>query len=241
MSKFSILNESSLHKSLKKIYRIQTEGSAEVEKNGHIYDIVSKNGEIIEIQNLNLQSLLPKIRDSLERKEKIRLVHPLVLTKTIELRDKNGNLIKKTKSPKKGVIYDIFNEIKGIYEILLCSNFILEVPEIKITEIRTKEDDSVQSKNKKRRFKKDWNKSDKKLDEIGKIYFFSNAEDYLKLLPESLNEEFSSKDLSKALEEKKLPSRICKNANLILWVLKHMQLISHVKTENRAYIYKINR
>lgn len=241
MSNFSILNESSLHKSLKKIYECKTNGSCEVEKNGHIYDIIAEDGEIIEIQNLNLKALLPKIKDSLEKGEKVRIVHPLIISKIIELKKKDGDLIKTTKSPKKGCIYDIFNEIKGIYSILLNKNFCLEIPEITVTEIRTKEDDCVQSKNKKRRFKKDWNKSDKKLKEIGKSHIFSSPEHYLSLLPESLKEEFTSKDLSLSLKEESCPSRIYKNSSLILWVLRQMQLIKLTKTEKRSNFYKINK
>ena len=239
MSNFSVLNESNLHNSLKNLYAFQTDGQTEVEKHNHIYDIIAKSGEIIEIQNQNLKALLPKIKDSLEKGEKIRIVHPVVICKIIELREKDSTLIHRKKSPKRGSIYDIFNEIKGIYEVILNKNFTLEVPEISITEIRTKEDNLSQSKNKKRRFKKDWNKTNKKLNEIGTIHRFNNKSDYLKLLPFNANEEFCAKDLSEKLKAEKTPARIYKNTNLILWVLKKINLIQHIKTEKRTYYYKI--
>ena len=43
----------------------------------------------------------------------------------------------------------------------------------------------VQSKNKKRRFKKDWIKTDKSLNKIIQTIQFNNKQDYLKLLPQN--------------------------------------------------------
>lgn len=238
MSNFSTLNESSLHNTLKKLYAFQTDGQTEVEKFSHVYDIITNSGEAIEIQNQNLRALLPKITDTLEKGIRITVVHPVVIQKTIELYDEDGKLLKKTKSPKKGCIYDIFNEIRGITPILLDKNFTLEVPEITITEIRKKEKNAVQSKNKKRRFKKDWNKTGKKLNEIGIKHVFKGSGDYLSLLPKSLPEEFCAKNLEKCLKEEKLaPARIYINSNLIIWVLKKMALLEQTKTERKSRYY----
>ena len=240
MSNFSTLNESNLHNTLKKLYAYQTDGVTEVEKFGHIYDIITKDGEVIEIQNQNLKQILPKIQDSLEKGLKVRVVHPVIIKKNIELQDESGKILKKSHSSKKGSIYDIFNDITGICPILLETNFILEVPEINITEIRIKEEKEVQSKNNKRRFKRDWNKINKKLEEINKTYIFKKAQDYLNLLPKTLPQEFCAKDLAKCLKEEKLcPARIYNNSNLIIWVLKKMNLITQTKTEKKSHYHKI--
>lgn len=239
MSDFSTLKESSLHSTLKKIYAYQNDGQTEVELNNHIYDIVTKENKIIEIQNQNLNHLLPKIKDTIEKGMKIKVVYPVIVTKHIELYDKDKNLIKRTKSPVKGCIYSIFKELKGIYPVLLEKSFTLEVPFITITEIRIQEDLPVQSENKLRRFKRNWNKQNKKLNEILESRTFKCREDYLSLLPSELPQEFYSKDLEKALKEAKMPARICKNANLILWVFHKMKLIELTKTEKRRKYYKI--
>lgn len=239
MSDFSTLKESSLHSTLKKIYAYQNDGQTEVELNNHIYDIVTKENEIIEIQNQNLNHLLPKIKDTIEKGMKIKVVHPVIVTKYIELYNKDKNLIKRTKSPAKGCIYSIFKELKGIYPVLLEKSFTLEVPFITITEIRIQEELPVQSENKLRRFKRNWNKQNKKLNEILESRTFKCREDYLSLLPSELPQEFYSKDLEKALKEAKMPARIYKNANLILWVFHKMKLIELTKTEKRRKYYKI--
>lgn len=239
MSDFSTLNESCLHKTLKKLYAYENGGKTEVEFFNHIYDILTEDNEVIEIQNRNLYQILPKIKDTLERGIKIRVVYPVVVKKSIELYDKENNLIKKSNSPVKGCIYSIFNEIKGIYEVLLNPLFTLEVPFITITEIREQEDSLVQSKNKRRRFKQDWNKKNKKLNEILSRQSLKSKEDYLSLIPKGLPEEFNSKDVSQALKDAKTPAKIYKNPNLILWVLNKMEIIYRSKTEGNRYYYKI--
>ena len=71
-----------------------------------------------EIQTKNLAKLLPKILDTIEKGHNVKLVHPIPLINRIELKDEDGTLISKRKSPKKGCIYDIFRELTGIYPLI---------------------------------------------------------------------------------------------------------------------------
>ena len=228
---FSTLNESSLHKSLKTIYAEIYDGHTEVEKYNHVYDIITKKENIIEIQTKNLSKLLPKIKDTIQKGHNIKLVHPIIVENTIEIYDSDDNLISRRKSPKKQNIYSIFNELTGIHEILLNRHFSLEIVFIKMTEIRMRTPENVQSQNKRRRFKRNWIKIDKRLEEISGTKRFNSKEDYLNLLPE-LPELFSSKDLEEKIGKKN-------NPNLILWVFSHMNIIKHVESQGRKKIYKI--
>ncbi|MCR5187374.1 MAG: hypothetical protein K6C97_00455 [Treponema sp.] len=109
-----------------------------------------------------------------------------------------------------------------------------------MTEERIKTSEPVQSKNKKRRYKKDWIKSNKYLEEIINTRRFNSKEDYLKLLPSTLKEEFTNKDLRLELEkDKSIPARIYKNPNLISWVLLHMDLLENTKIDKRTKYFKI--
>ena len=235
---FSTLNESKLHNSLKILYQELYEGQTEVEQDGHVYDIVTKNGNVIEIQTKNLAKLLPKILDIIKKGHNVKLVHPIPLITRIELKDEEGNIISKRKSPKKGNIYDIFRELTGIYILMSNPHFSLEVLEIEMTEERVRTEEAVQSKNGRRRFRRNWNKTGKKLDSIINTRRFSTAEDYLKLLP-PLPQQFCAKDLKKAIsEQKELPARAASNANLILWVLSHAGLIKFTETKNKSKYYK---
>ncbi len=236
---FSTLNESKLHNSLKILYQELYEGQTEVEQDGHIYDIVTKNGNIIEIQTKNLAKLLPKILDTIEKGHNVKLVHPVPLTTRIELQDEDGKIISKRKSPKKGSIYSIFRELTGIYPLLTNQHFSLEVVEIEMTEERLRTSEPVQSKNGRRRFRRNWNKTGKRLDTIINTRRFSKPEDYIKLLP-PLPQTFCAKDLRNEISKQKdLPVRTANEAHLILWVLSHAGLIEQTETKGKTKYYKL--
>ena len=234
---FSTLNESNLHHSLKILYQQIYKGTTETSQDGFIYDIVTKNGNIIEIQTKNLAKLLPKILKTIENGHNIKLVHPVVITTKIELKDEQGNIISKRKSPKKGSIYDIFRELTGLYPVLTNPHFSLEVVEIDMTEERMRTSEPVQSKNGRRRFRRNWLKTGKRLETIINTRRFSKAEDYLALLP-PLPQPFCAQDLKTALtQQKELPKSAANSAHLILWVLSHAGLIKQAETKNRTKYY----
>ncbi len=235
------LNESSLHKTLKLLYSSDDGDRTEVEQDGHIYDIVKKDGTIIEIQTQNLGKLRAKMQDILQSGKTCVIVHPVVLQKTIEIYDKNGILVSRRKSPKKGSIYSMFRELTGLCSVLLTQNFTLEILLTNITEQRIRTDEPVQSANRQRRIKKDWLKTDKKLEEIIEKRSFKNAKDYLALLPEGLGGVFCVKDIEKSLKKNKtLPASAAGNAALMLWVLRKTGLVEQSGTKSRARTYRIN-
>lgn len=235
---FSTLNESKLHNSLKILYQEIYEGKTETEQDGFIYDIVTKKGNIIEIQTKNLATLLPKILKTIENGHNIKVIHPIPVITRIELKDEDGNIISKRKSPKKGSIYSIFRELTGIYPLITNPHFSLEVVEIEMTEERVRTDQPVQSKNGRRRFRRNWNKTGKRLDTIINTRRFSKSEDYLKLLP-ALPQTFCAKDLRNAISEQKaLPACTANEAHLILWVLSHAGLIEQTETKGKTKYYQ---
>ena len=242
MKMINTLNESSLHKSLKLLYSLDEGSATEIKICGKIYDIVDKDGNIIEIQTRNLSKLLPKAEHILETGKKFKIVHPVPVEKTIELYDLAGNLIGKRKSPKKESIYGIFRELTGIYHILLKDNFTLEILLIKMTEIRVRTENAVQSENRRRRFKRNWLKKDKKLDSIIRREIFSKKDDYINLLPMEILPEFSASSLKKALMKKPdIPASAADNAGIMLWVLNHAGLIKVLDGKNRNRIFKIEK
>ena len=64
----NVYNESSLHNTLKAYYAVTKDGKMELKLDGYIYDVVTDDGEIYEIQTKNLSKLLPKIMTTLENK-----------------------------------------------------------------------------------------------------------------------------------------------------------------------------
>ena len=107
-------NESSLHNTLKTLYSVTKNGRTEVNLNGYIYDIITDDEGIFEIQTKNLSKLLPKVMTTLEGGGKITVVYPIIAEKKVVLYDDDGNILSKRKSPKKQTIYSIFDELTGL-------------------------------------------------------------------------------------------------------------------------------
>lgn len=232
--------ESSLHRTLKELYALEEGSRTEVEKDGHIYDVLTKEGNVIEIQTQNLGKLLRKIQDALSKGRKCTVIHPVIESKTIETHSKDGTLLKKHKSPKKQNEYTMLRELTGIYPVLLEENFTLKAVFTKTTELRTETENPEQSENGRRRFKKNWQKADKKLEEITGTKIFSEAKDYLALLPKGLSEEFCAKDISALLKtDSARPKNAYAYANLMAWLFVRMNIFEQTKTEGRTKFYKI--
>lgn len=224
-------SESSLHRDLKQQYATIYGGKTEIQEGKYICDIVAADNTIIEIQTANLHSLSPKLME-LKENHKVLIIHPLIAEKRIETYDTEGNLLSSRKSPKKENWINLFRHLTGVYRYLEEDWFTLEVIKISMIEKRIKTDAPVQLKNKSRRFRKNWYKTDKELLDISERKTFHTRKDYLALLPAELPEEFSSVDLKNAG---------CRNeANIILWVLKKAGFITHTGTKGRRYYYKIN-
>lgn len=239
------LNESSLHRALKTIYSLDNNSKTEEQVSQWICDIVQNENVIIEIQTANVSSLKNKIKSLLKMGKTVKIVHPVVISKTIKTSDIYGTIISTRKSPKKESIYSIFRQLTGITEFLLHENFILEIPQISIIEHRLKTSQAQQSKNKKRRFLKDWQKTDKELKEIFTISTFSKKEDYLNLLPQykeqnkELCNNFTAKQTASLLKQK-INAAAAKNTHCMLWVLKKAGMIQEtLKIKNEKH-YKIS-
>ena len=221
-------NESSLHNTLKIFYAEKYAGKTEVEVEGHIYDILCDDGQVIEIQTKNLSKLAGKIKDAIDHGHKVRLVYPLVYRTRIILTSENGELISKRLSPKKGCIYDICRELTGMTDLLLNKKFTLEVITINMIEHRVRTEAPVQTTNKSRRFRKNWLKVNKRLEDILETKQFKTKKDYLSLLPPNLPEEFCAKDLN-------LP----KYAHILLWLLSRILVIKQTRPKGNTKYYVI--
>ncbi len=236
------LNESSLHKKLKTIYSLNSEYQTEVTIDKWICDIASNSGNIIEIQTSNLSKLLPKANFFLKQGKKFTIVYPFIAIKYIELYDLNGCIKYRRKSPKTQTIYDSFKELTGIYSILLNQNFILELLAISITEIRQETENPTQSQNNRRRHLKTWIKKDKILNKILKTYRFNSVKNYISLIPENTDLEFSAKTLAQIISDNNSSGSKNKiNVYPLLWIFRKIDLIVYSKTQNRCHFYKINK
>ncbi len=209
-------NETSLHKTLKSIYqageRGEQDGAADCSKEKNsacfrqkdIFDIVTADGNVIEIQTGSLGHLLPKVLYLCAENRAVTVVYPLAVTKYIQTNNQADGTIRKRKSPVSASIYSyrFFRELTSLCPVLLDKRFTLEVLEVTMTEERTASDDLLQSANGRRRFRKNWNKTGKHLDSIDNKWIFHGRTSWIALLPKKYSSrkagEFTVSDLYEA-------------------------------------------
>ncbi len=232
------LNETHLHRTLKSIYALGIpESKMEAPVGDYIADILAPDGSITEIQTGSLSHLSKKIADMIADGRKIRVVYPLATEKYIETWTLDGKT-RRRKSPTKKNIYSIFRELTGLCGVLLDKRFYLDVPEITMTEERRETEDTVQSKNGRRRFKKNWTKTGKRLDELKTTHIFHGKRPYLSLIPSGLDEIFSFTDFFTGIKKKE-PLVKTDEARLALWCLCKMGIVARGEKKGRSYTYKV--
>jgi hypothetical protein len=181
------MNEFSLHSEIKKIYSLPG-GQFEVTLGNYIVDILREN-LIIEVQTKNFSALKEKLQ-VLTEKHQVRLVYPLPEKKWITHVTKNHIVMNTRKSPRKGKLTDLFRELVMIPHMIGKENFSLEVLLINEEEVRC--DDGKGSWR-----RKGGSIKERKLLKVNDRILFQTKADYLKILPEDLNEVFTNKELAK--------------------------------------------
>ncbi len=252
------LNESQLHKALKTFYAVQFSAQQEVQVERWICDLVCPDGGIVEIQTRNVSSLKEKIAGLLKLGRRVTIVHPIIKEKIIETCAADGTLVSRRKSPKKESLYSQLKEFTGLKDFLLDKKLTVICPEITIEEKRIVCERPEQSKNKRRRFKKNWQKNGKALLTIGTSWKLNGKKDWLGLLPRAFFQASNAGPKSDAsqkrrgekaaalpfcaatvrdafIAEQKKEAAPC--ANLLLWLLRETGLIHRVPHEGRAYWY----
>ena len=219
-----LLNESNLHSELKHLYS-GTNAVHESNIDGYIVDVF-KNDSIIEIQTGSFTKIRPKIAELLPRYH-VKLVYPIPSEKTIVVYDaKKENVLYKRRSPKKGELIDIADEIIHIPGLILHPNFSLEVILTKEEEIR-----SADGKGSWRR--KGISIVDRKLLDIINRVNFDQAQDYLRLLPESMPSVFTNRQLSQLM--KKPVRKIQK----LTYSFKKMGLLEVIDRQKNAQVFRL--
>jgi hypothetical protein len=216
------LAEKTVHAVLKN-YLVPNTSCHEI-KIGSFYADIATENEIIEIQTRNFDKLRRKLEYFLSL-EPVTIVYPIPYTKWIRwVNEETGEISPPRKSPKTGSPYIIFPELYKIKNYLLHPNLRFHIVLMNLEEYR---------------FLNGWSKDRKKgstrcdripselVDEI----IIHNLADYVKLLPPSLPELFTSTDYKKA-------SGLTQgHAVTALNILFHVGAIKRLGKKGRAYLY----
>ncbi|MFZ7137204.1 MAG: hypothetical protein ACOWW1_02115 [archaeon] len=218
------MTEYSLHMDIKEWYS-GASNQVEVKVDDFIIDVINKEGLLIEIQTRNLSAIKNKLRKLLEE-NKVRLVYPIAKMKWIVHVSESGEFIRKRKSPKKGKLTDLFVELVHLPSLMIHENFSFEV--LLIEEEETRSDDGKGSWR-----RKGISIKDRKLVKIFDRVVFENKTDFLKILPEDLDENFTNKILAKKMG---ISNRL---AQKITYCLRKMNVLTVVGKKRRELILKI--
>ena len=181
------MNEYALHSEIKRIYSLPGD-RFEVKLDNYIVDIL-RGQLIIEVQTRNFSALKEKLQ-TLSKKHQVRIVYPLPEKKWITYVTKDNIAINKRKSTKKGRLTDLFRELVMIPQMIGDKNFSLEVLFIDEEEVRCYDG------------KGSWRRrgvsiKERRLLQVNGRILFQNKTDYLKLLPDNVNQVFTNRELAK--------------------------------------------
>ena len=216
------MNEFSLHSEIKKVYSLPGD-QYEVKVGNYIVDILREN-LLIEVQTKNFSALKEKLQ-VLTEKHKVRLVYPLPEKKWITRVTKEHLVLNTRKSPKKGKLTDLFRELVMIPNMIGEENFSLEVLLIDQEEVRC--DDGEGS----------WRRrgvsiKERKLLKVNDRILFQTKADYLKILPENLNEVFTNKELAQ------LAKISVRTARQITYCLRKSEVIQVTGKNGRSLVFQ---
>jgi hypothetical protein len=220
------LGEKSLHSALKNWYA-QDGDRLEAEVDGFHIDILRHN-LLIEIQTANFSSLRRKL-NALIKKHPLRLVYPLAKEKWIVRLAADGmTQFSRRKSPKRGNLFHLFEELVSIPDLITHPYFSLEVLFVQKEEVRC--DDGTGS-----RHRKGLSIVDHHLIKVLDRRIFVKPSDFHALIPQDLPEPFSTDELGISINQ---PRWL---AQKIAYCLRHMGVIEIVGKNGNSLLYSSSK
>lgn len=219
------LAEKSLHAGLKKWYG-RPGDQFELCVDGFVIDIV-RDELLIEIQTRHLYAMKSKLRRLLVDHH-IHLIHPIPQEKWIVREDANGDFIQRRKSPKRGQILNIFDELIRIPHLLSHPNLTLEVALTQQEEVWR--DDGKGSWRRRR-----WSIADQRLLAVVDQAVFEAPQEYAAVIPDDLIRPFTNRQLADIL---KCPVKL---AQKITYTLRKMELLEIVDKQGNAFTFNVVR
>jgi hypothetical protein len=221
-SNIGSLNEKPLHAALKAWYA-EPSDRLEVPVEGFIVDIV-RGDLLIEIQTRGFASLKRKLLQ-LTAHHPLRLVHPIAREKWIVRLEKGGaGQLGRRKSPKRGTIEQLFQELVSFPKLIAQPNFSIDVLLIQEEEIRR------QGERRSWR-RRGWTTQERRLLQVVGRRRFETPTDLGDLIPPDLVEPFTTSDLARAIAQ---PRRL---AQRMAYCLRELGIIAPDGKQGNAVLY----
>lgn len=222
LNKIGTLNEKPLHAALKEWYS-RPNDQFEVLVDGFLVDIVRGN-LLVEIQARNFAAIKRKLL-RLTLKHPVRLIYPIVQEKWIvKLVKGRQRKLRRRKSPKKGVLEHVFEELVSFPKLVSNPNFSIEVLFIQEEEVRRFDGNSGWRRN-------GWVTQERRLLQVVGQRLFKTPADIANLIPSTLSEPFTTTDLASAI------SKPVWLAQKMAYCLREMSAIIPVGKRRNAILY----
>lgn len=217
--------ETSLHQQLKMLYAGEA-GETEVRLGRYRIDAVV-DGELVEIQHGGLGAIRDKIRVLL-KEHPVRVVKPIVASKLlVKRKSRGGKIDSRRKSPKRGTLLDIFDDLVHFTNVFPHRRLTLDVLLVDIEEYR------YPGHGRRRRWRVgDHQREDQHLIEVQATHVFRSANDLWKLIPAGLPKPFHTGHVADALAVDRWV------AQRIAYCLREMSAIRQVGKQGNALLYE---
>lgn len=218
--------ETSLHRKLKQIYA-GAQARTEVVLDSYRIDAISR-GRLIEIQHGSLAAIRDKIRRLCDN-HRVLVVKPIVREKLlVKFSAADGPEVLRRKSPKRGQLIDVFEELVYFTRAFPHPRLSLEVVLVDIEEHR------FPGHGRRRRWREnDHVVADQRLVSIGDSVRLRSAADLLKLLPTRIPAKFHSGQLAEHCGVRR------HIAQRIAYCLREMRAIEHIGKQGNSLLYRL--
>ncbi len=221
------LRETALHAALKH-HLAQPGDQLEVAVDGFVADVLRADGPdplIIEVQTGSFSALKRKLPRLLEHHH-VRLAHPIALEKWIVRVDGRGRPLGRRKSPRRGQLAELFQELVSLPGLMAHPNLTFQVLLVREEEVRA-------PARRRRRWGRDYRVADRRLLEVVQAVEFRTPKDFLAFIPVRLPQPFTSRALAEALGVSVWLGQ------KITYCLRHMGVLAEAGFERRARLYRV--
>jgi hypothetical protein len=225
-SKIGTQKESALHRALKFRYS-GSNGRTEQAFGDYVCDGITEDGEIIEVQTGSFGPLKEKA-EKLTAGGRMRIIHPVIVTKFIETYSAGGVLIRRRRSPRRGSPWDLFRSLLYAPELPLLGGLSIEIALIDALEKRIQDG------------KGSWRRggtsiTGRELAAWHDSIVLKKPGDYRRFIPPALHRPFTVKTLAEGAE---ISTDLARKT---LYVLNKIGVVKRTGKAGRAFTYRLGR
>ena len=216
------MKNQSLHTALKEWYA-RAEDRQEVSVDGYVIDVV-RDDVLIEIQTRSFAKIRDKLLDLVPH-HPVLLVYPVAQAKWIvKLDTDEQTVLGRRKSPKRGTVLQVFEELVSFPTLLAEPNFGLDV-------VLTQEEETRVHHPRRAWRRRGWVTHKRRLIQVVERSHFGSPADMAALRPANLQSPFTTLDLASALGQRR------RLAQRMAYCLREMSMIVPVGKRGNAVLY----